>query len=611
MPTFTTFPAVAAVALAVLVATSSRSAAEVAIVPAPLEVDECAGSFVLGRGSAIVASRGARDEAERLAADLRAGTGFPLPVESRGPRRLAVRGVRPGAANALRPTRPTATGNIEMVLVPEDGALGPEGYRIEVARDRVRLAAADRAGLFYAGVTLRQLFPAAIFGGAAPDADWTLPCVRIADRPRFRWRGAMLDVSRHFMPKDFVLRFIDLLALHKLNRFHWHLSDDQGWRLQIRRYPRLTEVGGFRAESPVRYLEELGILNFLANGALNRPDGSPLLDGTPHGGFYTQSEVREVVRYARDRHVEIVPEIDMPGHVQAAIAAYPELGNTDRPIEVATRWGIQEHTLDVEEPTVAFFADVLQEVIDLFPGRFVHLGGDEVLTKQWEESPAAQELIAELGLAGPHELRGYFLGRMIEVVESRGRRAIGWNEILTDGLDPDTAIMSWTGIQPGIDAALAGHDVVMAALDATYLDHPPAISPAAQAALDEIAGRPFDAGPALTPLEQVYSFDPVPPELEGPASARVLGAQAQLWTEFIHDGDEVERRAFPRLSALAEVVWSDRARRDRASFEKRLSEHLERLARLGVHHDRTPAGGARTRAAALDPTRSRLPRSDR
>jgi hexosaminidase len=576
------------VALFLLGGSRSPAIAEVAIIPEPLQVEECPGSFTLDRATAVVASRGAVAEADRLAAALRAGTGFALPVRARAAGRVATRGVASGRT-AIRP-RPgaisTAARTIHVLLDGSLRDLGPEGYRLDVSPHGVRLAAAGEAGLFYAGVTLQQLLPPDVHGGerSGLGVAWEVPCVRIVDRPRFAWRGAMLDVARHFLPKEFVKRFIDLIALHKLNRFHWHLTDDQGWRIQIRKYPRLTAVGGFRAESPVRFLPELGILNLFANGALALPDGSPAFDGTPHGGFYTQTEIREVVAYARARHVEIVPEIDMPGHIQSAIAAHPELGNTDLPIEVATTWGIHEHTLDVEEPTIAFMQDVLAEVMELFPGRFIHLGGDEVLTKQWEESPAAQARIAELGLASAGELRGYFLGRMIEFVEANRRRAIGWNDILTERLDRRTAIMSWTGIQPGIDAALAGHDVVMAAADATYLDYPQALTPAAEAALDEIAGGAFNSAPWLTPVEQVYAFDPLPPELEGAASARVLGAQAQLWTEFIHDGGEVENRAFPRLSALAEVVWTDRARRDRESFETRLAIHLERLDRLGVNY---------------------------
>ena len=580
--------ALASLAVLVLAVSASRVAAEVAIIPEPQVVEECAGSFALDRSTFLLASRGAAGEAQRLATALRAGSGLPLPMK-----------VRPAGRLARRPTGATGTprlgpatgairgeGAIQLVLDASLQELGPEGYRLDVAPGGVRLAAASEAGLFYAGVTLRQLLPPAILGDSdAPSAAWTMPCVHIVDRPRFPWRGAMLDVARHFLPKEFVERFIDLLALHKLNRFHWHLTDDQGWRIQIRKYPRLTSVGGFRAESPVRFLAELGILNLVANGALNLPDGSPALDGTPHGGFYTQAEIREIVAYARDRHIEIVPEIDMPGHIQSAIAAYPELGNTDLPVEVATTWGIHEHTLDVEEPTIAFLGDVLDEVMQLFPGRFIHLGGDEVLTTEWEQSPAAQQRIAELGLASAAELRGYFLGRMmIARVEAKGRRAIGWNDILTEKLDRRTAIMSWIGIRPGIDAALAGHDVVMAAADATYLDYPEALSPEAIQALDEIGGGSFNTTPWLTPLDQVYAFDPVPAALEGPASERVLGAQAQLWTEFIHDGSEVENRAFPRLCALAEVVWTDRSKRDPSSFERRLGVHLERLDRLGVNY---------------------------
>lgn len=557
----------------------------VALVPQPARVAECAGSFRLDRRTVVEANRGAAGEAERLASWLRRATGLPLPLRVVGTGRLASRGTRDASTTGIRSgVMSERPGAIVVARDARSGDLGPEGYRLEVSERGVRLSAATAAGLFYGVQTLRQLLPPQAFAGAPEKLSVpALPCVAIEDRPRFRWRGAMLDVSRHFLPKEFVLRFLDLLALHKMNRFHWHLTDDQGWRIEIRKYPLLTQVGGFRAESPVRYLADFGFINFFANSTLSTPEGRPLLDGTPHGGFYTQSEIREVVAYARERHIEIVPEIDMPGHIQAAIAAYPELGNTGRPIEVATEWGIHEHTLNVEEETVAFVQDVLAEVIELFPGRFVHLGGDEVLTGEWEQSRAAQRRIAELGLASAAELRGWFLSRMVDFLHRNGRRAIGWNEIFEGDLDRRVAILSWIGTKPGVDAALAGHEVVMGPIGELYFDHVQGLSPEARSVLDEIFQGRFDPAPWLTPLEQVYAFEPIPPELRNsPAAARILGAQAQLWTEFMHDGAEVEERAFPRLSALAEVVWSAPARRDFADFERRLSTHLKRLEALDV-----------------------------
>lgn len=569
------------VGLGALFLGSEPVAAEVAIVPEPVSVAECAGSFRLDRATTLVASREGRSEAEHLAASLRGPTGLPLRVRTRPARRLAAS--RLGSAAALGDGAAVPrSGAIELRLVDRLGEYGAEGYRLEVRPGSVVVTAARPAGLFYGGQTIRQLLPPEALGDErATSVAWELPCVDVFDRPRFAWRGAMLDVSRHFFPKEFVKRFIDLLSLHKLNRFHWHLSDDQGWRIEIRKYPRLTQIGSRRTESPVRFLEDLGFLNLFA---LASPRFGIRFDGTPHGGFYTQGEIREVVAYAADRHIEIVPEIDMPGHIQSAIAAYPELGNFDAPVEVSTLWGIHARTLDVEEPTIAFVQDVLREVMALFPGRFIHLGGDEVPTREWEESPAAQARLAELGLDEPGDLRGYFLGRMIAFVRAHGRRAIGWNDILTDELDRRTAIMSWIGVQPGIEAALAGHDVVMAPTDTTYFDYPQGISADAQRALDELSGRPFNSRPWLTPLDEVYAFDPVPPELEGRAARHVLGAQAQLWAEFIHDGDEVENRAFPRLAALAEVVWSEREARDFASFERRLEAHLRRLDVLDVNY---------------------------
>ena len=574
--------AVALVALVALVA--GPAWAEVAIVPQPVRIAECAGAFRLGGATTIVASRGALAEAERLAASLRGPTGLPLRVRLRPARRLAT----PSLASARAAAEPSAgspPGAIELDLVDRPAEFGSEGYRLEIRPGSVRITAARAAGLFYAGQTIRQLLPPEALGSArASGVAWELPCVDVFDRPRFAWRGAMLDPARHFLPTEFVERFVDLLALHKLNRLHLHLTDDQGWRIQIRKYPRLTEIGSRRDQSPVRFDEELGFLNFTP---LVAPGGFRF-DGTPHGGFYTQRELRRIVAYARARHVEIVPEIDMPGHIQSAIAAYPELGNTDAPVPVSILWGIHKHILDVEEPTIAFFQDVLREVMAIFPGRFIHLGGDEVPTSEWEESPAAQARMAELGLEEEGELRGYFLGRMIAFVRAQGRQPIGWNDIIADQLDRRTAIMSYTGIEPGIEAALAGHEVVMTPVDTTYFDYPQDISPQAQRALEEFLGHPVDVASQLTPLEQVYAFDPVPPALDGPAAERVLGAQAQLWSEFIHDGSEVERFAFPRLAALAEVVWSEREDRDFASFERRLGTHLRRLDALDVgYHGRS------------------------
>jgi hexosaminidase len=462
--------------------------------------------------------------------------------------------------------------------------LGAEGYRLVVRPGGVKIRARTAAGVFYAGQTLRQLLPPEAFAATPPDraVDWTAPAVRIDDRPRFGWRGAHVDVARTFMPADVMLRFLDAIALHKLNRLHWHLTDDQGWRLEIPSLPTLTTVGAWRTETPVRLLPSGGLLNLFTGGF----DGG-LGDGIPTGGFYSQTEIRALVQEAAARHITIVPEIDMPGHIQSAIAALPALGNSSDPVPVATTYGFHQHILNVEDETFATLETILREVITLFPGDFVHLGGDEVLLTEWQQSPAAQARIAALGLADERELLTWFVNRMATFVTAQGRRPIFWNDVLRPGLTPDAAIMAWFGLEPGIAAARAGRDVVMTPLDWTYFDHAQALPlPPAEQALLDAALSPGSTAPLVftTDLAQAYAFEPVPDELSSDEAPHVLGAQGMLWTEWIRAGDELERFAFPRLSALAEVTWSPREGKDFADFARRLEAHRRRLDAAGIEH---------------------------
>ncbi|HEX5116693.1 MAG TPA: beta-N-acetylhexosaminidase [Pseudonocardiaceae bacterium] len=425
-----------------------------------------------------------------------------------------------------------------------------EGFRLEITPDRVLVLAADAGGAHYAAQALRQLCGPAAFR-AAPAGGWTLPCGVVTDHPRFGWRGCLLDVARHFLPKADVLRFVDLLAAHRLNVLHLHLTDDQGWRIEVPGWPRLTEIGAWRGESTV---------------------GSPpagALDGTPHGGYYTTADLREIVAYAADRAITVVPEVDVPGHTQAAIAAYPVLGNTGEPLPVWTSWGISENVLNTEESTVDFFREVFDHVVDVFPSTVIGVGGDEVPTTQWQ----ATARLAELGLGDVAELHGWFVRQIIDHLATRGRRAVGWDEIAGVGPVPDdTVIASWRGEQAGIDAAHAGFDVIMCPEQHVYLDHRQSADP------DE----PIPVGSVHT-LDDVYRYEPVPPALAGPAAGHVLGAQAQVWTEHLDSARRVDYAAFPRLAAFAEVVWS-RAR-DLGDFRRRLAgEHLARLDALGVEY---------------------------
>ena len=439
-----------------------------------------------------------------------------------------------------------------------DESLSAEGYRLEITPDGVRAHAADTGGVEYARQTLRQLIGLSAFRAAGGPSTSEVPCGVIEDRPRFAWRGCLLDVARHFRPKYEVLRFLDLLAVHKLNVLHLHLTDDQGWRIEIPGYPRLTSVGAWRTASMV-----------------GRHDG-PERDGRPHGGFYTVDDLREIVAYAGRRGITVVPEIDVPGHVRAALAAYPELGvRPGDQLDVWTSWGVCADVLNTEESTVDFFRSVFDTVLDIFPSEVIGIGGDEVPTVRWENDPRSRARAEALGLAGPHELHGWFLERMAAHLHARGRRALGWDEILDAGGThaKPAVVASWRGEEAGVRAARAGHDVVMCPEQWVYLDHRQSDHP----------GEPIPVG-YLRTVTDVYRYEPVSAELPEADRGRVLGAQAQVWTEHLDTLRRVEYAAFPRLAAFAEVVWSH-GERDPAEFLHRLREHhLPRLDALGVEY---------------------------
>ena len=515
-----------------------------AVIPRPVRLTPAAGHFTLTARTVIWTDPASAALGHQLARQLEPATGFPLAVRSGGAAPAE------GVVLRLDPTDPALD------------SLGAEGYTLEVTPTRVLARSAGPAGLFYAVQTVRQLLPPAIFRDApVGSTTWTIPAVRIEDRPRFAWRGAHLDVARHFMPREFVRKYIDLMALQKLNRFHWHLTDDQGWRLEIRKYPRLTTVGAWRART-------------LVGRRVSADSTAWGYDETPHGGYYTQEDVREIVAYAAARHVTVVPEIEMPGHALAAIAAYPELGVTGQPTEVGARWGVYSDILNAEPNTVTFMQDVLTEVMALFPGPFIHVGGDEADKTLWKASPGIQARIRQLGLADEHALQSWFIRQMDDFLTAHGRRLVGWDEILEGGLAPNATVMSWRGAAGGIEAARAGHDVVMAPNGYTYLDHYPS---------RDVAREPVGIGGFL-PLDSVYLYEPLPAELDAAAARHVLGAQAQLWTEYVLDAKHAEYMAYPRLTALAEVVWTPAAARDLADFRRRLAVHLRRLQALDVNY---------------------------
>ena len=509
---------------------SQTSGSPEALIPKPLSIEKNEGIFTLQADTVLYVGEGLGAIGERLANDyLKPTTGFALPIKE-----LSAAATPPDNTITLRLQDPS----------PE---LGDEGYTLNITPTRVTLTAANPAGIFYACQTLRQLLPTSIFSRVPlNDVAWTLPCVSIKDRPRFVWRGMHLDVARHFFDKEAIKRFLDLMALHKLNRFHWHLTDDQGWRIEILKYPKLTQIGAWRGE---------------------------------YGGYYSQEDLREIVDYAKKRYITIVPEIDVPGHTLAALAAYPNLACTEGPFKVAETWGIFQDVLcPCKEETFTFVKDVLTEVMGIFPSPYIHIGGDECPTSRWEASPLCKDFLKANGLDDVTALHGYFTRSVGNFLKSKGRSFIGWDEILEGGDLPDNAvIMSWRSTEGGIEGARRGHNVIMSPVSHCYFDF-------RQAATPDEPGAPLDWG--ITDVEKVYSYEPIPEELEGHPEqvARILGAQGNLWTERIPTLETLDYMALPRMSALAEVVWSARESRDWTSFSQRLQNHYQRLNHLGFHY---------------------------
>ncbi len=523
--------------------------ARYSVIPRPEVLTARTGSFTLRASTVMHADPMFVDVAHRFARDIANPTGLDLTVRASS----------------------EGTSGIRLVRDRTLKSKGDEAYRLDVTSSGIVVRAAAPAGAFFALQTVRQLLPTAILRDArVQHVAWTVPAVHIEDTPRFSWRGAHLDVSRHFMPKEFVKKYIDLLALHKLNRFHWHLTEDQGWRIEIKKYPRLTEVGSCRDQTLV--------------GPYVADPAKRVFDGKKHCGYYTQDDVREIVAYASERYVTVVPEIEMPGHAQAAIAAYPQLGvRPDTTVSVLGVWGISEFILNADDSTISFMQDVLTEVLGLFPGPYIHIGGDEAIKTQWKASAQIQARIKQLGLKDEHELQSWFIRQMDTFLTKKGRRLIGWDEILEGGLAENATVMSWRGMDGGIAAAKAGHDVVMAPGSHTYFDH--------YQSLDK-KSEPLAIGGFL-PMDTVYSFEPVPASLSPAEAKHILGAQAQVWTEYIQTPKDVEYMLFPRLSALAEAMWSSKANRNYADFMARMVTHEQRLRALDVNYRKTPAPAIR------------------
>ena len=443
---------------------------------------------------------------------------------------------------------------LEKILTTEN----PEAYRLNISPKTIRIQAGSPNGFFYGLQSLYQLMPVEIYGSKKVSSKkWSAPAVQITDAPRFGYRGLHLDVCRHFFPIEFIKKYIDAMAIHKMNYFHWHLTDDQGWRIQIKKYPRLTEIGSKRDETLVGYYYSRYPQQF---------------DGKPYGGFYTQDEAREIVAYARDRYITVIPEIEMPGHAQAAIAAYPYLSCTkDSTIKVATKWGVFPDVFCPRDTTFHFLEDVLTEIMAIFPSKYIHIGGDECPKDRWKKCPDCQALIKSLNLKDENGLQSYFTHRMEKFLNSKGRQIIGWDEILDGGLAPNATVMSWRGTQGGIAAAKAGHDVIMTPSAYCYYDH----------YQSDPTTEPATIGGYL-PLETAYRYEPVPTELSEEEARHILGAQANLWAEYLPTTESVEYMAFPRVSAMAELQWSTRQNRNWDLFRQKMNTEFERYSQLGI-----------------------------
>ena len=366
----------------------------------------------------------------------------------------------------------------------------------------------------------------------------------VEDFPRFKYRGMMLDVSRHFMPKTFIKKFIDVMAMHKMNRFHWHLTDDHGWRIEIKKYPKLIEIGSKRDETLTGHARFAG--------------KNPKFDGIPHEGHYTQEEIKEIIEYAEERYVEVIPEIDMPGHTASLIASYPELGTSKEKINVKKIWGVQDDILIPNENTFNFLENIISEVVTLFPSKYIHIGGDEARKKQWIQSEEVQRIMRDLEIHDEDSLQTYFISRVQKIISKFDRKIIGWDEIIEGGLVKDATVMSWRGEEGGIFAARSGNNAIMSPTSHLYFDYYQAKS-----------GEPLAIG-GLIPLEKVYSYEPIPKELDLNQATKILGAQGNVWTEYIKTPEMVEYMSIPRMTALSEVVWSKRKKRDYNEFRKRL-----------------------------------------
>ena len=530
------------------------------IIPEVSQKEMMKGKFLLTSSTQIVAAKGLEKVSSYLLTLLGKPTGYELTVSEEGEKNNAIR------------------------LMLSDSVEQEEGYRLDVTPENITITAKTEQGLFYGIQTLRQLLPPEIESNTSKTMDWTVPSVKIVDAPRYSYRGMHLDVGRHFFPPAFVKKYIDLIAMHKMNTFHWHLTEDQGWRIEIKKYPKLTQIGSKREKTLVgfpyqpffEYLHKNKIEHDDIPDAMYRffDENPPEFDNKVHEGFYTQEEIKDIVQYAADRYITIIPEIEMPGHALAALASYPEFGNTKTDYKVATLWGVHSAIFAPKEETFKFLEDVLTEVIALFPSQLIHIGGDEAPKKEWKQSAQAQSVIKREGLKNEYELQSYFIKRIEKFLNSKGRNIIGWDEILEGGLAPNATVMSWRGVKGGIEAAKQKHNVVMTPTTFCYFDYYQA---------EPVEEEPIGIGGMIT-VEKVYGYDPNPKELSPEEQKYILGVQGNVWTEYIPTSSHLEYMALPRMTALSEVAWTNTENKDWNKFKNKFPKFAQHLDLMGVNY---------------------------
>jgi len=515
--------------LILFIASIGFSQTPLPIIPKPQSLQENKGHFQLNKNTIIQADE-KMFEAQYLKQAIKQQTGLDLKI-------------LPAAANVAKIS-------LSFDLDAPAASGMEEAYKLTITNKTIVVKAESNHGFFNGINTLLQLIP------SEKKENAKISCLEIIDNPKYQWRGMHLDCARHFFPVNFVKKYIDYLAMYKFNTFHWHLTDDQGWRIEIKQYPKLTEVGAWR------------------NGSMVGHYNDQKYDDIRYGGYYTQDQVREVVAYAAQRHITVVPEIEMPGHAVAALAAYPQYSCTGGPFEVTRQWGVLDDVFCPKEETFTFLQNILSEVMQLFPSQYIHIGGDECPKTRWKACPHCQALIREKGLKDEHELQSYFVQRIEKFINSKGRKIIGWDEILEGGLAPNAAVMSWRGTEGGIAAAKLQHYVVMAPGDYCYFDH----------YQDDPKNEPLAIG-GYTNIEKVYSFNPAPPELSKDTQY-ILGAQANLWSEYIDSPEKAEYMVFPRMIALSEVLWGTAHPEKYDDFKSRLIQNFKVLDAKGINYSK-------------------------